>query len=289
MISGKTRLAAVIANPIKHSLSPFIHNLAFEQTGEDGVYLAFEINETSFEGSLQTIRQWYMYGANLSMPYKQLALPYMDQLSEEVEFLGALNTIVNRNGQLTGYNTDGIGFIESLKYKQIKLRNQRVFILGAGGAAMAIIYALAKEGVATLTVAKRQNETFEFVKNKLHEISHKTGMTIELVTFDEKALISRCETATMIVNTTNVGMIQSESLLRKEWLSDNQLVVDIIYQPLETQLLIEAKEKGCQTMNGIGMLLFQALASFELWTGKRVTPEPIFQQLMDLIEEKNNQ
>ena len=291
MISGTTRMAAVLANPIKHTLSPFIHNLAFAQTGVDGVYLAFEIDELSFNESLKMIKAWQMYGVNLSMPFKQLAISQMDELSEEVRKIGALNTVVNKEGRLIGYNTDGEGFVNSLRYQGIELHSKRVLVLGAGGAAKAIIYALAKSGVSQIVVAKRLNNTYQSVKEKLETMVNQTNCDIEVISFETTALEKACDNATMIVNTTSVGMTgqTQESLLESDWLKPSQLVIDIIYQPLVTPLLEIAQQQGCQTFNGVGMLLFQALAAFELWTGKQVDPEPIYQQLTQLIEEKNNQ
>ncbi|MGX7031126.1 shikimate dehydrogenase [Vagococcus zengguangii] len=291
MITGTTRMAAVLAKPIKHSLSPFIHNLAFTQSGEDGVYLAFEIEETSLADSISMIKSWHMYGVNLSMPYKQLAIAHMDELSGEVTKLGAMNTVVNRDGRLIGYNTDGVGFVNSLNFYGIELTSQRVLILGAGGAAMAIIYALAQAGVAQLVVAKRQNETFEAIKTKLRQIAEEISCEIDVIPFEASELKLACQQATMIVNTTNVGMTgqTQERLIEADWLTSKPLVIDIIYQPLTTPFLAMAQQQGCKTYNGVGMLLFQALAAFELWTGQQVDPEPIYQQLTQLIEEKNKQ
>ncbi|MDN6437620.1 MAG: shikimate dehydrogenase, partial [Lactococcus sp.] len=149
-INGQTRLAAVLANPIKHSLSPLIHNFAFEQLNENGVYLAFEIGEQDLQTTIASIKSLEMYGANLSMPYKEAALPYMDELSEVAKLTGAINTIVNQNGHLFGTSTDGLGFFKSLK--DFVIKDSEITVIGAGGAARAIIAEAALQGAGKLTV-----------------------------------------------------------------------------------------------------------------------------------------
>ncbi|EFO53231.1 shikimate dehydrogenase [Streptococcus infantis SK1302] len=152
-IDGYTRLAAVVANPIKHSISPFIHNQAFEATNTNGVYLAWEVEATDLAETVANIRRYQMFGINLSMPYKEQVIPYLDQLSEEARLIGAVNTVVNREGTLIGYNTDGKGFFKSLP--SFKISGKRMVLLGAGGAAKAILAQAILDGVSQVSVFVR--------------------------------------------------------------------------------------------------------------------------------------
>lgn len=290
MINAKTRLAAVLAKPIKHSLSPFIHNKGFELIHENGAYLAFEIEAQQLEKSLQMIKEWDMYGVNLSMPFKEVAIEYMDTLSEEVKLIGAMNTVVHQNGQLIGYNTDGYGFVASLKEQQVSLKNKKISIFGAGGAAKAIIAQLAlREEVTEICVMKRTNGKSDEIRTYLEKITNATQVVTQLIPLEDDGKVREIlASSDIVVNATNVGMkeTESESVIHKRNLHKNLVVVDIIYHPNETRLLKEAKELGCHTINGLGMLVHQAAQSFHLWTGKEMPTKIIQEQLRKQFEEK---
>ena len=282
---GKTRWAAVVASPIEHSLSPLIHNTAFQSLGINATYLAFDVSEEELEDAFSGLKAFKGLGFNLSMPNKQEALKYVDCVSEEARLIGAVNTVVNSEGSLTGYNTDGIGFIKSLESEQVFVTDKKVTVLGSGGAGLSIIVALTLSDVKKITVFKRPNDNFEEVSDKLQYIAQQTGCEIELLAFGcETLLTDTIATSDILVNTTNVGMGEgSTDTLVKETscLTPSSVVVDIIYNPKETQLLEDAKSKGCQTINGLGMLIYQAAEAFKLWTGQDMPVEDVKKAILE--------
>lgn len=280
-IDGYTRLAAVVAQPIKHSLSPFIHNQAFELTDENGVYLAWEIEPQALPAIVENVRLLEMYGLNISMPYKTAILPLMDELSPEAALIGAANTVVYRDGKLIGYNTDGIGFFKSLAKYQFDMKNRRLMIIGGGGAAIAIIAQAALLGAAQIVVAARKSASFEPLKARLTDLSAKTGVEIlltDLSATDE--MQKNIQNADLLVNASSVGMDGVSTPVASEIkLPAKILVVDAIYKIRETPFLKWAKAQGVPTENGLAMLLGQAAESFQLWTGKTMPVETIAQTL----------
>ncbi|MDR0920855.1 MAG: shikimate dehydrogenase [Lactobacillales bacterium] len=273
-ITGYTQLAGVIANPIKHSFSPSIHNKGFQELGIDAVYLAFEVSEVEFPQAIASIKALNMLGVNLSMPYKHLAMDYMDELSPAGKLIGAINTIMNKNGRLIGHNTDGIGFMRALSEVSCSPIGKKITIIGGGGAAVAIIAQAALDGVAEISVFNRPSVHFLEIQRKLKEISDFTKVPIQLYNLENnKELNQQISESLLLVNATSVGMensinqspIQDFSSITKE-----HTVVDVIYNPRETLFLKEAKKRGATTANGFGMLLYQAAAAFEEWTGKEL-------------------
>ena len=277
-IDGYTRLAAVVANPIKHSISPFIHNSAFEATNTNGVYLAWEVDAAELAETVANIRRYQMYGINLSMPYKEQVIPYLDQLSEEACLIGAVNTVVNREGTLIGYNTDGKGFFKSLP--SFKISRKRLVLLGAGGAAKAILAQAILDGVSQISVFVRSS-SMEKTRPYLEKIQNATGFRVDLFALENiQELQDSITKADLLVNATSVGMDESShpiptSIVLPEML----LVADVIYQPFETPFLKWARNQGNQSINGLGMLLYQAAEAFELWTGKEMPTDQIWESL----------
>lgn len=277
-INGYTRLAAVVANPIKHSISPFIHNSAFEATNTNGVYLAWEVDATELAETVANVRRYQMFGINLSMPYKEQAIPYLDQLSEEACLIGAVNTVVNREGTLIGYNTDGKGFFKSLP--SFKISRKRMVLLGAGGAAKAILAQAILDGVSQISVFVRLS-SMEKTRPYLEKIQNATGFRVELFALeDSQELQDNITQADLLVNATSVGMDGvSLPIPASVVLPEKLLVADVIYQPFETPFLKWAKEQGNQSINGLGMLLYQAAEAFQLWTGKEMPTDQIWKLL----------
>jgi len=277
-IDGYTRLAAVVANPIKHSISPFIHNSAFEATNTNGVYLAWEVDATELAETVANIRRYQMYGINLSMPYKEQVIPYLDQLSEEACLIGAVNTVVNREGTLIGYNTDGKGFFKSLP--SFKISKKRLVLLGAGGAAKAILAQAILDGVSQISVFVRSS-SMEKTRPYLEKIQNATGFRVDLFALEDvQDLQDSITQADLLVNATSVGMDgSSQPIPTSIVLPEKLLVADVIYQPFETPFLKWAKEQGNQSINGLGMLLYQAAEAFELWTGKEMPTDQIWELL----------
>ena len=277
-IDGYTRLAAVVANPIKHSISPFIHNRAFEATNTNGVYLAWEIEGTDLAETVANIRRYQMFGINLSMPYKEQVIPYLDQLSEEARLIGAVNTVVNREGTLIGYNTDGKGFFKSLP--SFKISGKRMVLLGAGGAAKAILAQAILDGVSQVSVFVRST-SIEKTRPYLEKLQNETGFKVDLFALEDvQDLQDSITKADLLVNATSVGMDEvSLPIPRKIVLSEKILVADVIYQPFETPFLKWARNQGNQSINGLGMLLYQAAEAFQLWTGKEMPTDQIWELL----------
>ena len=277
-IDGYTRLAAVVANPIKHSISPFIHNSAFEATNTNGVYLAWEVDAAELAETVANIRRYQMYGINLSMPYKEQVIPYLDQLSEEACLIGAVNTVVNREGTLIGYNTDGKGFFKSLP--SFKISRKRLVLLGAGGAAKAILAQAILDGVSQISVFVRSS-SMEKTRPYLEKIQNATGFRVDLFALEDVQDFQDSITqADLLVNATSVGMDgSSQPIPTSIVLPEKLMVADVIYQPFETPFLKWARNQGNQSINGLGMLLYQAAEAFELWTGKEMPTDQIWELL----------
>ena len=277
-IDGYTRLAAVVANPIKHSISPFIHNSAFEATNTNGVYLAWEVDAAELAETVANIRRYQMYGINLSMPYKEQVIPYLDQLSEEACLIGAVNTVVNREGTLIGYNTDGKGFFKSLP--SFKISKKRLVLLGAGGAAKAILAQAILDGVSQVSVSVRST-SIEKTRPYLEKLQNATGFRVDLFALEDvQDLQDSITQADLLVNATSVGMDgSSQPIPTSIVLPEKLLVADVIYQPFETPFLKWARSQGNQSINGLGMLLYQAAEAFELWTGKEMPTDQIWELL----------
>ena len=277
-IDGYTRLAAVVANPIKHSISPFIHNQAFEATHTNGVYVAWEVEATDLAETVANVRRYQMFGINLSMPYKEQVIPYLDQLSEEACLIGAVNTVVNREGTLIGYNTDGKGFFKSLP--SFKISGKKMVLLGAGGAAKAILAQAILDGVSQVSVFVRL-ASIEKTRPYLEKLQNETGFKVDLFALEDVSeLQARIIDSVLLVNATSVGMDGvSLPIPSSVVLPEKLLVADVIYQPFETPFLNWARNQGNHAVNGLGMLLYQAAEAFQLWTGKEMPTDQIWELL----------
>lgn len=279
-LDGYTRLAAVVANPIKHSISPFIHNRAFEATAINGAYVAWEIEASDLAETVANIRRYQMFGINLSMPYKEQVIPFLDELSDEARLIGAVNTVVNDNGNLIGYNTDGKGFFKSLP--SFTISGKKMTMLGAGGAAKAILAQAILDGVSQVSVFVR-SVSMEKTRPYLDKLQEQTGFEVDLYALEDLSeLQEMIAKSDLLVNATSVGMDGKSSPVPESLvLPETLLVADTIYQPFETPLLKWAKGQGNQAINGLGMLLYQAAEAFQLWTGKKMPTEEIWQSLTE--------
>ena len=283
MISGKTKLTGFFANPASHSLSPLMHNLAFSHWGIDAVYLAFEVDQTNLRQAVESIRTLDMLGVNVSMPNKTAVLAYLDQLSPEAELIGAVNTIVHQEQCLIGYNTDGMGFVRSVNETGHPIKNQKIVVLGAGGAAKAIVVQMALEGAQEITIYKRLNATFLPLKEYFAKVSEKTGCPIRLHDYaDESQLALDLSQANLLINATDIGMGSKKDQLPiadVKLLHSQLAVFDLIYSPSETRLIQEAKKMGIKAYNGLGMLIHQGAIAFELWTHREMPVQNIRERL----------
>lgn len=270
-ISGHTGLLGFFADPASHSRSPLMYNTAFEKLGLDYVYLAFQINQESLPDAIRAMRTLHMKGANISMPNKTAVMKYLDDISTEARLCGAVNTIVNENGYLTGYNTDGKGAMLALSSKGISVSGKHLVILGAGGAGTAIITQAALDGASEISVFIRK-KSFEKSETFLNRIQKETGCQITLLDIEDHTLLkAQLDRADILINATSIGMAPSENsspIPEPEFLNRHLFVMDIIYCPEETLLLKYAKNQGLNYCNGLGMLLYQGVAAFSLYIGQ---------------------
>lgn len=271
-ITGHTELIGLMAYPIRHSSSPAMHNEAFAYLGLDYAYLAFEVDNSTLEDAVKGIRALKMVGSNVSMPNKTVVGQYLDKLSPVAELCGAVNTIVNENGVLTGHITDGIGFMQALKDNDIDVIGKKMTIAGAGGAATAIEIQAALDGVKGISIFNVHDKFWANAEETVKRINERTNCKATLYDLDDKEkLREEMADSYIFVNGTGVGMKPLEGMSvvpDKSFFRPELIVVDVPYSPLETTMRKMAKEVGCKTMNGLGMMLFQGAAAFKLWTGK---------------------
>lgn len=278
-IDGHTRLYGLFAHPAEHSLSPLMHNLSFHHRHLNALYLAFDIREKEDIGeAVNSFRLLNMGGANLSMPFKKTVLPYLDELTPMAQIIGAVNTIVNRQGRLIGANTDGTGFFANLRSRQYEVQQKTATILGAGGAGMSIITAGAAAGLKTIHVFKRRNTTFQIALSKLKRIADTFHTSIRLYAYDDRTSLQDAVSASdFLINTTNIGMGDDRQAvpMTLQHMPSSLTVCDVIYEPRRTRFLQMAEEQGCATVNGLGMLIHQGAQAFKLWTDQDMPIEDV--------------
>lgn len=282
-ITGHTELIGLMAYPIRHSSSPAMHNAAFAKLGLDYAYLAFEVDNDSLEGAVQGIRSLKLVGSNVSMPNKTVVHKYLDKLSPAAEMCGAVNTIVNEDGVLTGHITDGTGYMMSLKDNGVDVIGKKMTIVGAGGAATAIEIQAALDGVTEISIFNRKDEFWANAEETVRKINEKTNCKAQLFDLaDLDKLKEEIASSYLFTNATGMGMKPLEGqtyITDKSFLRPDLIVSDVVYYPRETELLRMAKEVGCKTMNGLGMMLFQGAAAFKMWTGEDMPIEYMKEKL----------
>lgn len=278
-ITGHTELIGLIATPIRHSSSPRMHNEAFAKLGLDYAYLAFEVGAEDLEDTIKGFRAMKVRGSNVSMPNKTIVHKYLDKLSEAAEICGAVNTIVNDNGVLTGHITDGIGYMTGLKDAGIDVIGKKMTIVGAGGAATAIQVQAALDGVKEISIFNRKDEFYKRAEKTVKDINERTNCKATLYDLaDLDKLKEEIASSYLFANATGMGMKPLEGqtyIPDKSFLRKDLIVTDVVYAPTETALLKMAKEVGCKTLNGFPMMLFQGAAAFKLWTGQDMPVEYI--------------
>lgn len=282
-ITGHTGLTALLGSPVAHSISPMMHNESFRYHNLDYVYLCFDVNEEGLAIAVDGLKKIGIRGFNLTMPNKNKMVELVDHLSPAGELIGAINTVVNDDGILTGHNTDGVGFMRSLEDAGHNVIGKTMTVLGAGGAATAICAQAALDGVKCIhifarTTSRFWNRTAEFVK-KINEMTNCQAILHD--NDDKEALRQALEESALLVNASSVGMAPNTdaSLIEDpSYFHQGLIVYDAIYNPRETKLLRLAREAGCETCNGLYMLLYQGAEAFRIWTGKEMP--------VDLIKEK---
>ncbi len=285
-ITGHTELIGLMAYPIRHSSSPAMQNEAFAKLGLDYAYLAFEVDNDTLEDAVKGLRALRMRGSNVSMPNKTVVHKYLDKLSPAAEMCGAVNTIVNDDGVLTGHITDGIGYMAALKDNDIDVIGKKMTIVGAGGAATAIEIQAALDGVAEMSIFNVKDKFWANAEETVRKINEKTNCKATLYDLaDLDKLKEEIADSYLFANATGMGMKPLEGktyIPDKSFFRPDLIVTDVVYFPRETEMLRMAKEVGCKTMNGLGMMLFQGSAAFELWTGQ---PMPI-EYMKDILDIK---
>lgn len=279
-ISGNTRTLALIGSPVGHSGSPAMYNYSFEKLGLDYVYVAYDIKEDEVKSALEAMRLFDMRGMNVTMPDKVEAARHMDELSPAAQIIGAVNTIVNEDGRLIGYMTDGEGFVNNLKDHGVSIVDKKLVVAGGGGAATAIQVQCALDGAREITIFNKKDAFFARTQETAEKI--KAAVPACMVNVydidDDVKLAEEIKSADVFVNATIVGMkpmedmsvIKDVSLLRPDL-----VVADIVYNPEETRLLREAKEAGCICVGGKGMLVWQGASAFKLYTGMDMPVEEV--------------
>ncbi len=280
-ITAKTKILGIFGYPVSHTISPAMHNAVIKAIGLDMAYLSFEVKPSNLKDAINGIKGLGMLGVNITIPHKETVIKFLDEVSEEARLIGAVNTIVNRDGRLIGHNTDGYGYVSSLKEDcNFNPSGKNIVILGAGGAARGILVALAQKGVNKITVANRTvSRGISLIKTFKGKLP---GIKFEAIGLKEDVLKISLKDAHLLINATPSGMNYGASrpcrrdngntvaLVQKiplDSLPKTAIVSDIVYNPLETILLKNAKRLGLTIHGGLGMLIHQGAKSFKLWTG----------------------
>jgi shikimate dehydrogenase len=279
-IDVKTRLCCLVGNPVEHSLSPAIHNAAFQHAGLNFVYLAFKVDD--LEGAMRGVRALpAIRGVSVTIPHKVAVLPHLDKIHPTARNIGAVNTIVSDRGMLTGYNTDASGALAALRAAEALPDGKRVLLLGSGGAARAIAFALCMDTkIADLIILAVLDQERDAL---IRDLKEKTAGPVSGFQLSPETLKRHIPEIQVLLHCTPVGMSPNidESCVPRDLMTPPLIVMDIVYNPLETRLLSEARRQGCRTVRGIEMFLHQAVEQFELWTEK---PAPV-QIMRGILEE----
>ncbi|MEF4345801.1 quinate/shikimate dehydrogenase [Escherichia coli] len=270
-VTAKYELIGLMAYPIRHSLSPEMQNKALEKAGLPFTYMAFEVDNDSFPGAIEGLKALKIRGTGISMPNKQLACEYVDELTPAAKLVGAINTIVNDDGYLRGYNTDGTGHIRAIKESGFDIKGKTMVLLGAGGASTAIGAQGAIEGLKEIKLFNRRDEFFDKALAFAQRVNENTDCVVTVTDLaDQQAFAEALASADILTNGTKVGMkpLENESLVNDiSLLHPGLLVTECVYNPHMTKLLQQAQQAGCKTIDGYGML-WQGAEQFTLWTGK---------------------
>jgi len=272
-VSGTTKITGIFGYPIEHTLSPLMHNSAFRELGLNNCYIPFRVAPEDLPDAVNAIRSLNLLGVNITIPHKENVIPLLDEINEEAEFIGAVNTIVNNEGELTGYNTDGRGFMSSLSEQGIAVENQNIVIVGTGGACRAVSYYLS-EKASRLSLYDLDKTKAGKLAEDLQEIRSNVFL---LDSIDDAGK------ADIIINATPLGMkIDDPSPFNTDLIKSDMVVCDLVYK--KTRLLLEAEQKGAKIIDGSGMLLWQGVLAFELWTGVKPPVDLMRKLLLSKIE-----
>ena len=279
-ITGHTGLLALIGSPVGHSGSPAMYNYSFEKLGLDYAYVAFDIKEDQVKDYISAMKLLNMKGGNVTMPDKTEAAKYMDELSPAAQIIGAINTIVNEDGKLVGHITDGEGFVNNLKDHGIDVKGKKISVAGGGGAATAIQVQCALDGAREITIFNKKDAFFERTLATAEKIRHAVpGIVVNVYDIDDIAkMTEEIKDSDIFANATIVGMkpLDDQSVVKDlSAFRPGLVVADAVYNPIETKMLREAKAAGCTCVGGKGMLLWQGVSAFKLFTGKDMPVEEV--------------
>lgn len=283
-----SKIVALIGYPLKHSISPFFQQAAFDYYQLDIRYEAWETESSQLEATLNSLRQSSILGANVTIPHKEAVVPLLDEVDDIAFEIGAVNTVVNREGRLYGYNTDAPAFIRALRQEGgFEPQSKRAILLGAGGVARAVGFALVREGVRWLAIVNRSPERAEKLAASLGE---RNGSTTEIMVlpWGELEQGKALPYYDLLVNCTSIGMshspMENQVPLGARSIPKDALVYDLVYNPLETPLLREAKKAGAHILGGLAMLIYQGAASFELWVAREAPLEVMFNRARGALD-----
>ena len=271
-ITGHTRLTGLLGSPVAHSKSPLMHNEAFRLLRLDYVYLCFDVKEDNLKTAFEGLKKLNVAGFNCTMPDKTAICELLDDLSPAAKMIGAVNTVVNENGRYIGHNTDGIGYMQSVKDAGFDIKGETMTLLGAGGAASSIFVQAALDGVKKINLFSIKDRFWEKAEKMVDMVNSNTDCDAKLIELGNDDILNEAiSNSKILTNATSVGMApNTDNCIVKDFsiFNENLIVSDVIYNPMETKLLKIAKEHGCPTFNGIYMLLYQGAEAFKLFTGK---------------------
>lgn len=282
-----TKIISVIGHPIKHSLSPLMHNISFEINGLNYIYLPFDVPSQNLKAAIRGMVALNIKGINVTLPHKEKIFQFINEMSEEAGVIGAVNTVVNDNGTLFGYNTDVNGVIETLNPYKDEINGANVSVIGAGGAARSVIYALMRYfKVEQINILNRTEQTADSLKSYFVPKMHFDAIrTYELVPPDVVGILSNSK---LVINTTPLGMApdtDDAATTIAESFNKDQIVFDLIYNPLKTKFLAVAESQGARIVNGLRMFVEQGARSFELWTGEKMPVDKIYKTLQNYLSQ----
>ncbi|MFR8738111.1 MAG: shikimate dehydrogenase [Eubacterium sp.] len=273
-ITGHTRLTGLLGSPVAHSKSPLMHNEAFRLLRLDYVYLCFDVKEDNLKTAFEGLKKLNVAGFNCTMPDKTAICELLDDLSPAAKMIGAVNTVVNENGRYIGHNTDGIGYMQSVKDAGFDIKGETMTLLGAGGAASSIFVQAALDGVKKINIFSIKDRFWEKAEKMVDMVNSNTDCDAKLIELGNDDILNEAiSNSKILTNATSVGMApNTDNCIVKDFsiFNENLIVSDVIYNPMETKLLKIAKEHGCPTFNGIYMLLYQGAEAFKLFTGKDI-------------------
>jgi quinate/shikimate dehydrogenase len=288
VMDGETQLIGLFATPIRHSLSPTMHNLAFKKLGLNYAYLAFEVGNEELEDVIKGMRALNVRGFNVSMPNKTKVWTFLDELADSAKFTGSVNTVVNENGRLIGHNTDGTGYTRNLKEHGIDIKDKKMTLIGSGGAATSIAIQSALEGISEISIFARHDEFYaKAVENAriINEDMKHFSVKANVYPLENKEQLKKeISSSDILANGTGVGMKPIEGISVIEDISmlhSDLIVTDVVYSPLKSRLLQQAEAVGATAINGIGMMLWQGALAFEIWTGIEMPVAYIKEQMFE--------